>query len=224
MSEKGYFALRAMTLTAALLVLSACPPTASAGGGSGGYRGGSGGYGGYRGGYDGYRGGYGGYRGYGDYRGYRGYGYYPGIGIGIGFYGPYDYGYDYGYGNSPAYLYSQPPVVVAAPNSNTNETAGAAPPAESVDDRALMQVLVPADAEVWFNGNPTTQRGEKRVFESTVLTPGHDYKYDIHARWTENGQTVDQTRTVVVHANARVGVDFNRAEPVPAPVLTPVPK
>jgi uncharacterized protein (TIGR03000 family) len=192
--------------------LSVSAPSASAEGGrggSGGYRGGNGGYGGYRGGYgryDGYRGGYGGY--------------YPGIGIGIGFYGPYDY--DYGY--APTYLSSQPPVVIASPSTNATVTADAPPPSEPANGSALMQVLVPADATVWFNGNPTTQRGEKRVFESTVLTPGHDYQYEIRARWTEDGRTVDQTRTIVVHANARVGVDFSRAEPVPAPALVPVPK
>ena len=38
MSRKGFFALRAASLTAALFVLSASPPSASARGGSGGYR------------------------------------------------------------------------------------------------------------------------------------------------------------------------------------------
>jgi uncharacterized protein (TIGR03000 family) len=218
MAGKGIFILRAASLTAALLVLSASAPAASPGGGrggSGGYRGGSGSYGGYRGGYGDYRGGYGGYRGY---RGGSG-GYYPGIGIGIGFYSPYDY--DYGYGYAPTYVYGQAPVVVASPNTNAIETADA-PPSEPADGRAHMQVLVPADATVWFDGNPTTQRGEQRTFESPALTPGHDYQYEIRARWTDNGRTVDQTRTIVVHANARVGVDFSRAESVPAPA--PVPK
>ena len=74
MSGRGIWVLRAASLTAALLALSASPPLAGGGGDRGGY-------GGYRGGYYGYRGGYGG----------RYYGYGPGFGIGIGFY-PYDYG------------------------------------------------------------------------------------------------------------------------------------
>jgi uncharacterized protein (TIGR03000 family) len=209
MSGKGYFLLRAASLTAALFVLSASPPVVSAGGGGRGESGGGrGGYGGYRGGYGGYRGGYRG--GYG--------GYYPGIGIGIGFYGPYDYDYGYGYGYAPTYLYSQPPVIVASPNTNLTETADA----PSADGRAHMQVVVPADAAVWFNGNPTTQRGEQRIFDSPALIPGRDYQYKIRARWTEDGRAVDQTRTVIVHANAQVGVDFSRAELVPAPAAGPV--
>jgi uncharacterized protein (TIGR03000 family) len=215
MSGKGYFLLRAASLTAALFILSVSPPVASAGGGSRGESvGGRGGYGGYRGGYGGYRDGYrGGYRG-----GYGGY--YPGIGIGIGFYGPYDYGYGY----APPYIYTPPAVIVASPNTNLTETADAPPSSAPADGRALMQILVPADAAVWFNGNLTTQRGEKRVFESPALAPGHDYQYEIRARWTEDGRAVDQTRTIKVHADSRIGVDFNRAEPIAAPVLAPVPK
>jgi uncharacterized protein (TIGR03000 family) len=221
MSGQGFFTLRAASLTAALFVLWASPPSASAGGargggggGYGGYHGGGGGYGGYHGGYGGDHDGYGGYRGgYGGYRGGYG-GIYPGIGIGIGFYGPYDY--DYGY--APTYLYSQPPLVVASPGAIPTETV-AAPPSEPADGCAHMQVIVPADAVVWFNGNPTTQRGEQRIFESPALIPGRDYEYEIRARWTEAGRTVDQTRTVAVRANARVGVDFSRAEPISAPAL-----
>ncbi len=123
----------------------------------------------------------------------------------------------------PAYIYGQAPVVVASPSTNAIETADA-PLLEPADGRARLQVLVPADAEVWLNGNPTTQRGEQRLFESPALAPGRDYQYEVRARWTEGGRAVDQTRTVVVRANARVGVDFSRAEPAPAPVPVPVPK
>ncbi len=219
MSGQGFLALRVASLTAALLALAASPSLAVAGGGSrggsGGYRGGSGGS---RGGYDGYRGGYGGYRG-----GYSGryYGYGSGFGLGLGFYLD-PYAYDYG----PSYLYAQPPVLVASPPTIPTETADAPPPLapDPTDDCARLQVLVPADAEVWFNGNPTTTRGEQREFTSPALTPGRDYQYEIRARWTEGGRVVDQTRTVGVHANARVGVDFSRPEPIPAPLLVPVPK
>ena len=78
MFGKGFFALRFVSLTAAVLVCSASVSAARAPSGN---HGGSGGYhgsysaafhagGGYRGGYTGYRGGYGGY--YGRYTGYRG--------------------------------------------------------------------------------------------------------------------------------------------------------
>ena len=73
-----------------------------------------------------------------------------------------------------------------------------------------MTVHVPADADVWFDGDATKQQGEWRAFASPPLTPGKDYSYDVRARWTVGGKTVDQTRTVVVHANDKVEVDFTR--------------
>ncbi len=199
MSRKG---LSAAPLMAALLAFSVWAPLAVAGGGG---RGGYGG-GGYYGGYGGYRGGYGG----------RYYGYGPGfgIGIGVGFY-PYDYDY------APAYVYAPPTIIVAAPPAAPAVTV-AAPPAPAPEDGcARLQVLVPADAEVWFDGNLTTTRGEQREFTSPPLTPGRDYQYQVRARWTDGGRVVDQTRTVAVRANARVGVNFSGPEPVPAPLPVP---
>ena len=185
--------LSAASLTAAVLAFSLWPAAAVAGGG--------------------YRGGYGGYHGY--YGGHY-YGYGPSVGIGIGFY-PGFYGYDY----APAYVYAPPPVVVAAPPPAASD---AAPPLPApADDCARLQVLVPADAEVWFDGNPTATRGEQREFTSPPLPPGRDFRYQIRARWMEAGRVVDQTRTVTVRANARVGVNFSQPELVPAPVPVPVP-
>jgi uncharacterized protein (TIGR03000 family) len=207
----------------------------------GGYNGFHSGYSGYRGGYSAYRGGYGGYA-YHDHDGYRG-GYrgfnYPGGGY---------YGYGYGYGAgvglytapylydtySPTYYYSPPSsVIVTSPATLPEETADVpvappaapvAPPATVDDGRALVQVVVPADAKVWFNGALTTTGGEQRVFASPALVPGRDYHYEIRARWTDGGRVADQTRTVVVRANARVAVDFTAPEDVPLPVPVPVDK
>ena len=256
MSTKGFFALKAAALAAALLVLSGSPPAAHADGGRGrsggsrgsssgfrgsfgvspGYRGGysgyRGGYSGYRGGYSAYRGGYGGYGGYregregyrGGYYGYRGgyggyYGGYSGLGLGLGIYTT-PYLYDY----SPTYVYSSPPsVVVTSSSVDTLDTTAPPPPpqpaaADETDTRARVEVLVPADAQVWFNGNPTAQRGEQRDFASPPLTPGRDYTYEIRARWNDNGRVVDQTRSIIVRANARIGVDFGQPESVGGPV------
>jgi len=237
MSGQNHFALRAASLTAALLMLSITVPVADAGGrggggggGGGGYHGGGGGYhgggdyhgggyGGYRGGYDGYRRGYGGY--------YGGYGYYPGFGIGIGLYADpylYDYGSTYVYGAAPVVVATPAtvvPSIAAAPPDGIPTDTAETPPPPPTDGRARVQVLVPADAEVWFNGNPTTRRGGQREFESPVLTPGHDYQYEIRAKWTDGGREVDQTRAIIVRANALVGVDFSRAEPIAAPVPLP---
>jgi uncharacterized protein (TIGR03000 family) len=148
-----------------------------------------------------------------------------GLGIALPIGSPYPYyGYRpyYGYPGyvQPAPVYVQTAPAYPAPAVPTSQ----GPPSDPADGRAYVEVLVPAGAEVWFNGNPTTQSGEQRDFASSSLTPGREYKYEIRARWTEGGRAVDQTRTVVVRANARVGVDFSQAERVPAPVLVPVPK
>jgi len=82
---------------------------------------------------------------------------------------------------------------------------------------------VPADATVWLEGKETSQKGTDRLFVSPALAPGQDYIYDVHARWTENGREVDQTRSVRVRAGSKVKVDFLEAtrEVVPPPRVAP---
>ncbi len=140
------------------------------------------------------------------------------LGIGIGL----PIGYPYPYYGSPVYVQPAPVYVQAAPAAPTPQPLP--PPSDQADGRARLQILVPADAEVWLNGSPTTQRGEQRLFESPALAPGRDYQYEIRARWTERGRAVDRTRTVGVRADARVVVDFGQAEAVPAPFPVSVPK
>ncbi len=167
-----------------------------------------------------------------------------GIGLPIGYPYPY-YGYPVYAPPAPIYVQAAPPAgavylqaappaggQVAAPQTAPTTSAPQPVPAaltsqpapsDPDDGRVRVEVLVPAGAEVWFNGNPTTQTGERRDFASAPLTPGRDYQYEIRARWTEGGRAVDQTRTVVVRANARAVVDFDRAETVPAPIPLPAP-
>jgi uncharacterized protein (TIGR03000 family) len=116
------------------------------------------------------------------------------------------------------YVYTTPSVV-ESPSYNSSPTIVTEPPApaRAVTNTATMIVRVPADPDVWFNGEPTSMKGEVREFTSPPLTPGSDYRYDIRARWTDAGGAADQTRTVVVRANGRTEVDFTRPEPVAPP-------
>jgi uncharacterized protein (TIGR03000 family) len=241
MRSQRIFAWGIPALAAAAVLLIAEPSEAGAmaaphGGGShgGGYHGGGyhgGGYhgGGYHGG--GYHGGgyHGGYHGgynsgyhsyyhpgfYGSY--YRGYypgyygsyyrRYYPGYGYGYPYSSSY-YGYDPSYYNSystyapPATGYQSfyPPTTEAAPSAPTGNTA-------------LINVWVPAGAEMWFGETRTNLTGSYRQFISPPLTPGKNYTYEVRARWTQNGQVVDRTQTVAVQAGAKVDVDFTRPTP-----------
>jgi uncharacterized protein (TIGR03000 family) len=223
MFRSNSLSLRTLALAGAVLVMAALPAFADGRGGGG--RGGNsgGGRGGYSGGGRGGYGGYGGYRG-GDFG--RG-GFYPGIGIGFGLgYGSgYGSGYRYGgygydspyYGNSviigsSPYVsgYYSPPDVTVVPSNYETPVAA--------DTTATVKVLVPADAQVWFDGNPTSQTGEVRTYGTPPLDPNKAFHYDVRARWSENGRVVDQTRRVEVRAGQRQDVDFSRGEPIGAPV------
>jgi uncharacterized protein (TIGR03000 family) len=214
-----------LTGLAASLALVLCPALASAQrggrGGGGAGRGvavsrGSGG--GYR-GVSGYRGGYGGYGGYrGGYGGYGGFG--LGLGIGLGYAGDYGFaspGYYYGDGgaiyNSMPYsdpYYSGTPVY----GSDLAPSGGAYGYAALTQARpAQINVQVPANAKVWFDGTATEQQGTSRVFASPALTPGSDYYYTLKAQWREGDKDVTQSRRVDVRAGANVTVDFNRPAP-----------
>jgi len=203
---------RWVTITGAVLVAAAglllTPATAPAqhggGHGGGGHGGGGHGGGGHGGGY--YGGGYGrGYYGGGYGRGYYGRGYYPGYygGYYPGYYGNYDYAPDYDtYSAAPDY-YTTP-----APDYGNAPDYGTAPAAPS-RNTARVTIHVPdPNADIWFNGTKTAQKGTERVFESPELEPGRDFTYDVRARWMEDGREVEQDRKIEVHAGDRLTANF----------------
>ena len=182
---------------------------------SGVYRGGVY-HGGSRYGYHpGYRYGYGA-RSYPRYYGYR----YPRY---YGSYGawPYNYSYYPSYGNydyypdsyaAPSYDWSSPAYDsgyygsygdVTPPYLDTDPNVTA-----QADTRVQITVTVPVDAQLWFEGTATTSSGPVRVFHSPPLQLGKQYVYEVRARWTENGQEVNQTQQVQVAAGSRVQVHF----------------
>jgi uncharacterized protein (TIGR03000 family) len=142
------------------------------------------------------------------------------------------YSHPRGYSNSssssyspPAYYYAPPPssYAPASPNADASYfspsnfpqgVSGYYTPSDSVNDRATQVSLrVPANAEVWFDGNPTQQRGERRTFVSPPLDSDKTMHYEVRARWVDaNGQKVEQTRRVAVRAGQLSMVDFLRPE------------
>jgi uncharacterized protein (TIGR03000 family) len=92
-----------------------------------------------------------------------------------------------------------------------------APPAEKevetpapVDGEGIARVtvVVPADAEVFFDGTATTLTGTERTFHTPPLKEGSSFYYTVRARWTEDGKPVEQTRKVVVKAGDQLRVAF----------------
>lgn len=165
------------------------------------------------------------------YYGNRPYGY----GYGYDYYRPYGYYGPYNTRSSwwgtPGYFYSSPGYYYTRPTytydwypaqyaqsgySNTQGYQSYYPAAGTpAGNTARVEVRVPSpDAQVWFDGTPTQQRGTVRTYESPELNPGRTYTYQIRARWTEGGETRDQTRTVQVQLGQQVSVDFTRPERV----------
>ena len=230
------------------LMLAAGPALAGGhgGGGGGGHGGGGGGHGGGGGGHAG-GGAHGGGFNHGGFNhggfnhgGYYNRGFYGfGVGLGFGYGYPWDYGYGgyggyggyydpwyYGDNAAPAYAadgFAYPGAASGYANINPSLATApgvSAPPADNV---IYIRVLVPPDAEVWFEGQKTTVTGPVRFFESPPVAPGIKYAYHIRARWTQDGRVVDETREYTVYAGTKLGVDFTqrKSEKIPPPKAKP---
>ncbi len=209
--------------------------TASAKGGGGGHGGGGhgGGHAGHVGGahyggghyggahYGGHYGGYhhGGGYGRGFYGGllYGGLGYYGGIGYGGLGYGNFGYG---GLGNGAGYYsnfaytpsynnsyYSYYPSDAYVPPANYYVQ-----PAAPVDTTATVRLILPdPQAQVWFDGTLTAQKGTERYFTTPPLSAKATYQ--VRVVWMQNGQEMTREETVSVTPGQTSLVDFSRARP-----------
>lgn len=207
------------------------------------------GYGGYRPHYA--YGGYGGY-GRGFYRPYYGLGAFGlGLGLGYGLgYGLGGYGYG-GYGNYAPYYggyggygglgyasgYYNPGVTAPAvgvvpdggaipdigtPNVGAPATGTAPQQQPPKDDAAHLMLVVPENAEVYFDGTKTNKTGREREFVSPTLNPGQSYTYTIEVRYTgSDGKPVVDKREIHVGANDWFQIDFTRPEPANPPKTRP---
>jgi uncharacterized protein (TIGR03000 family) len=98
----------------------------------------------------------------------------------------------------------KPPAVFQPPAT----APSVAPPASEGAEPASLEIRVPVDAAIWFDGSKSSQTGSDRTFVTPPLKPGEVYTYHIRARWTKDGAPVEQTRTVTVRAGQRTRVDF----------------
>jgi uncharacterized protein (TIGR03000 family) len=151
-------------------------------------------------------------RGYGD-RGYGGYGdRWYGSRYGGGYGDPYWSGGRYVY---PRTYYSSPSVVYQDSYPSTTQSYSFYSPAETTTDSSIARIRVRVgdpNAEVWFNGSPTQQRGADRVFETPPLSTSSSNTYEIRARWRDDdGQMRDRTRTINVQPGRETMVDFTRS-------------
>ena len=78
----------------------------------------------------------------------------------------------------------------------------------SADESGILTVWVPYDAKVSINGLQTTSAGSRRQFVSYGLKPGLTYKYVVKAQIVRNGQTQEDSRTVMLTAGQVTAVAF----------------
>jgi uncharacterized protein (TIGR03000 family) len=148
------------------------------------------------------------------------------VSTGFGNY-PGDHGFVPGYGYYPYYSDHWPTLRealeakragrVAGPSgadfhivaSVQDAVGGPASPDETLSPTAaILRVRVPADAELWFDGARTVQRGAARQFVTPPLEDGRNFSYEVRARWSENGKVVERVETVRVHPGDRLTVDL----------------
>jgi uncharacterized protein (TIGR03000 family) len=147
---------------------------------------------------------------------------------------PFGYGNNRGYyspsvyGSTPTYytttpsysvvpaVYS-PQVPVASVLTPQLVPSGYDMPAATQQYVALTIRVPTADTQVWISNTLMTPQGTERLFHSPVLESGKTFVYTLRARWTADGQAVEQTRQVEVWAGQNLAVDFRGAKPAIAP-------
>jgi uncharacterized protein (TIGR03000 family) len=89
----------------------------------------------------------------------------------------------------------------------TAELAFDFPAADSIE--TALTVNVPAEAKVYLAGNPTSAKGEKRVFRTTGLASGNAWDdYIVRVEFEQDGHTVTQEKTISLKAGESQELNF----------------
>jgi len=72
----------------------------------------------------------------------------------------------------------------------------------------VIDVVVPAEAELWIEGKKMGQTGEQRKFISPPLEAGRHFSYDFRIRFKDDGREQTKTRSLDVLAGGSYTVDF----------------
>jgi uncharacterized protein (TIGR03000 family) len=101
----------------------------------------------------------------------------------------------------PTYVNPMPPSTGIY--SSVGRVSYYSPPATieaSTKRPARINLLVPADAKIWFDESQTNQTGAVRSFESPPLPGDRDYNYQVRIQWKRDGKDVSEARKIIVHA------------------------
>lgn len=86
------------------------------------------------------------------------------------------------------------------PGSTQGSAAGSAP--------ASVVVYLPAGAELTIDDQPTTSKGDVRIFATPSLAAGENFGYDLKAAYIVDGQLRTVNKRVTVRAGEETAVDF----------------
>jgi len=95
------------------------------------------------------------------------------------------------------------------PGNDALPNPGAAGAAGESTGSAMLNVTVPENAQVFVNGRPTTSTGARRQFISRGLNDGFSYTYEVRAEATVNGQKVQDSKVVRLHAGEELDLAFD---------------
>jgi uncharacterized protein (TIGR03000 family) len=109
--------------------------------------------------------------------------------------------------NRPGYRgYNEPPIAqppsgpAASPQRYTVQVTVLLQKNQDDSNTALVVAHLPEEAQIWFEDEPTQQRGNLRQFVSPPLVPGKKYTCTVRVQWPEDGRWVSQVHTFPVHA------------------------
>lgn len=152
---------------------------------------------------------YGSYACYGSYGSYASYGSYGSYTVGYSSYGSAgSYGSTGSYGSYGSYQNTSPPPP-PADGSTEGDGSTTTDSALKASGSAVVEVAVPATAQVFVNDKPTTSEGENRSYVSNGLLAGKTYRYDFRVEYDADGEKVVKNKTVKLSAGDRVTLTFS---------------
>jgi uncharacterized protein (TIGR03000 family) len=122
----------------------------------------------------------------------------------------------YGFASPPNYYRSS--AIEGYYGSTGSEDYYRSSTVESSGNRPVrVNLRVPSNAKVSFDGSPTNQTGTMRSFESPPMAVGTEYAYQIRIEWKQDGKDATQTRQIRVHAGDVINLTLGSPEVAMAP-------
>lgn len=143
-----------------------------------------------------------------------------GLGRPCGF-GSYAGSYASIYGGSGFYFGSDPLLNAGIFSTSNNAPPAKPDPAPTATAAAEVDLVVPADAELWVQDvRMQQQTGAVRLFVSPALPAGRDFRYRVRATYQDQGRAMTTTRMLTIRAGERLKVDLLTLPAVADPGLS----